>query len=386
VRLSTYVYPWDLARLGVQAVFEELAAAGVTGVDLTASYHTITAFSPRAGAPHVYSSPRGGVFFPARRERYGVVAPAVVDDAELLRVWPEAARRAGELGLELAAWTVALFQPWMAQDHPDTARVLPSGERSTVGACPASEQVREYLGALCADVADRFGPSAIKLENVAFPDFDYGWYRPRVLAEVPVRARSLLGVCFCGHCRARGRAAGVDVDALQARVVTEVDGLLDEPEQPRDVAAGPHDELAAYVATAERAVTELVTHITGAVREVAPPTRVVVATPIEPCGSRGVDLAAVIDGIGGVQLWSPRRHAAAIEELRPVLDRRPDLPLSYFHPPGFDYRVGSPDWLDELRAAVALPVDEISFYHYGLLRGADFDRTVRLTRELVEAA
>jgi hypothetical protein len=386
VRLSTYVYPWDLARLGVQAVFEDLAAKGVTGVDLTASYHTITAFSPRAGAPHVYSTPRGGVFFPARRERYGAVGPAVVDDADLLGVWPEAARRAGELGLDLTAWTVALFQPWMAQDHPDTARVLPTGERSTVGACPASEQVREYLGALCADIADRFGPAAIKLENVAFPDFDYGWYRPRILAEIPARARSLLSVCFCRHCRARGRSAGLDVDALRARVVAEVDGLLDEPGPPPDAATGADDELAAYLAVAEAAVSELVAHITGAVRQSAPETRVVVATPIEPCGSRGVDLAAVIEDIGGVQLWSPRGHAAAIAALRPVLDRRPDLPLTYFHPPGFDHPVGSPDWFDELRAAVALPVDEISFYHYGLLRGADFDRTVRLARELVEAA
>lgn len=385
MRLSTYVYPWDLARLGVAEVFEELVELGVTGVDLTASYHTITAFSPRTGPPHVYGSPRGGVFYPARRERFGSLPPAVVDDEALLAVWPEAARRARESGLELSAWTVALFQPWMVQDHPDTARVLPTGERSLVGACPSSEQVREYLAALCADVADQFGPAAVKLENVAFPDFDYGWYRPRKLGEIPPPVRRLLDVCYCRHCRARGLSADVDVDRLQTQVVEDLDRLLTVPDQPVATTSPYADALATYVAVGQGAVVDLVNVVADAVRDVAPETRLVVATPIEPSGSRGVDLDGVLDRIGGVQLWSPLQYAAEIEELRPVLARRPSLPLSYFHPPGFDYQVGAPNWFDELRAAVALPVDEVNFYHYGLLRGDDFARAVRLIRHLVAA-
>lgn len=382
MQLSTYVYPWDLARLGVREVFEDLNEQGVTGVDLTASYHTITAFSPRGRGPHVFSLPRGGVCFPIRRERYGLITPADIADAAVLRVWPEAAAQAARLGIALSAWTVALFAPWLAQDHPATARVLPSGERSNVGVCPAAPAVREYLGALCADVAEQFGLAAVKLENVAFPDFDYGWHRPRALTTIPDRARELLSMCFCVHCVERGRSAGIQVDLLQVRLAAQIDAVLAGPgSRPVD-----DEELVAYKTLADGAVVELVSYIAESVRQEAPATRVTVAAPIEPSGSAGVDLASVIDEVGGVQLWSPRHNADAIAALLPLLQQRPDLVVSCLHPPGFDHPVGSPTWLEELRSAIAVPVDEISLYHYGLLPRSDFDRGVRLARDLTRPA
>ena len=66
VRLSTFVYPWDLARLGVERTLEQIAAEGFDAVYLAATYHPIDALSPRDGRLRLFASGRGAVHFPAR--------------------------------------------------------------------------------------------------------------------------------------------------------------------------------------------------------------------------------------------------------------------------------------------------------------------------------
>jgi hypothetical protein len=55
--VSASTYPWDVARLGVDAVIDDLLAHGIEMIDLASTYHPIDAFSPRDGA--FFTSPRG---------------------------------------------------------------------------------------------------------------------------------------------------------------------------------------------------------------------------------------------------------------------------------------------------------------------------------------
>src|SRR5438552_2466081 len=190
MRVTAYAYPWDLARLGVERVLGEMAAHGIAAVDLAATYHPIDALSPRGGHA-LFTSPRGAVHFPARLERYGRIQPSMSPDPEIRAVWPATARAAVSSGLGLNAWTVVLFQPWIADAYPDCARVLPSGDPIGSGVCPASEDVREYVAVLCADIAEQFGVETLRLEGIMPAAYDYGWLRPRVLVEVSLLARQL---------------------------------------------------------------------------------------------------------------------------------------------------------------------------------------------------
>ena len=103
-----------------------------------------------------------------------------------------------DLGLAVNAWTVTLFQPWIIDAHPECARVLPGGDRSGSGVCPANEDVREYFAVLCDDIVDQFDVSMIRLEGIITRTYDFDWLRPRVVVSVPPVARELLAVCFCG--------------------------------------------------------------------------------------------------------------------------------------------------------------------------------------------
>ena len=73
-------------------------------------------------------------------------------------MWPEVVDRARSVGLDVNAWTVTLYQPWIVDAHPDCARVLPGGDPIGSGVCPANDDVRDYLATLCADIVDQPRP------------------------------------------------------------------------------------------------------------------------------------------------------------------------------------------------------------------------------------
>jgi hypothetical protein len=260
MRVTTYTYPWDLARLGVERTLAQMAADGINAVDLAATYHPIDTVSPRGGFS-LFSDARGAVYFPARTERYGRIKPHM-HSPEQCAVWPEAARHAGKFGLTLNAWTITLFQPWIRDAHPDCARVLPSGDRSGSGVCAANADLREYLCILSADVADQFDIDLVRLEGVLSPMYDLDWLRPRVLVPVSPLARTLLNLCFCGACTGKAAAAGIDAERLRRfvmeTIVTEIEEGQTDASADRAARVTADPELRAFAAQYVQSSVDLV--------------------------------------------------------------------------------------------------------------------------------
>jgi hypothetical protein len=267
MRVTTYAYPWDVARIGVRETLGELADAGIQAIDLASTYHPIDSLSPRGGA-RLYTDPRGAVHFPARAERYGRIHPHL-SSPEITAAWPAVADHAASLGIAVNAWTVTLFQPWIIDAHPSCARVLPGGDAVGSGVCPANDDVREYLAALCADMVDQFDLDIVRLEGLMSPAFDFDWLRPRTIVTIAPLARELLAICFCSTCVRRGVEAGLDVERLRATINETVAGLV------TGLAGGGGDddgaalagdaELRAFVLQHERASLELIDAATSLV-------------------------------------------------------------------------------------------------------------------------
>ena len=379
--LSAWTYPWDVARIGVDVVLADLARQGVGGIDLAATYHPISAISPRGAHLTPFFSPSGAVFFPARGARYARIQPQVWRDAAVVGTWPEISERIAAHGLELHAWTICLFQPWIAQRHPHTARVYVTGERLDTGVCPANPDVRAYLAALVGDLVDQFPIGVVKLEGIAPPRFDYGWTRRRVYVSLTPTQEQALSLCFCDACRSFAAGRGVDVERAHATALAtltlppssgdEADELLVEYAQvARDAAAGLVRELAA------------IAHRAGA--------RIGVATPVDGT-SVGVAIEDVIDDVDVVMLAGLPNDRSALAHLVEVMAARSTRPwLEYFlHPPfaghgagviptGIQHDLADPHWHASLREAIGLGVDRLSLYNYGLLTEDTFARLVEI--------
>jgi hypothetical protein len=368
VRTATFAYPWDLGRLGVGRTLERIAAQGFDAVYLAATYHPIDALSPRDGRARLFTSARGAVHFPARPERYGRIAPAV-SSPEITAVWPEAASRARDLGVALIPWTILLYQPWIVDAHPDCARVLPGGDAIGAGVCPANDDVREYVLALCDDVVDQFGVETVHLEGAAAASFDYGWLRPRIMVDLSERARELLALCFCPSCRRRGRDEGLDVDRLEATVGEAIAAELGD--EPRN-AAGPEreseaTEIRAFAELAVRASIELVEGVRASVQGPSAPR--LSGMPWTPFST----------------ILGDRDDACFEESLRPfdqvmvsprATDHRTEVAMASRASGELELGVLlTPRRVaDDARGAAAIGASEVALYNYGLLRDADVQR------------
>jgi hypothetical protein len=380
VQVTTYAYPWDLARRGVEATLREVRDGEIDGIELAATYHPIDALSPRDGLVRLFSSGRGAVHFPARPARYGRIRPSV-SAPEVTAAWPEAAERARDLGLLLNSWTVLTYQPWIVDAHPDCARVLPSGDRTDAGVCPAHDDVREYVAALCEDIVDQFGVHTLHLEGAAAVSYDYGWLRPRILVDVPPVARELLAVCFCESCSRSGVAAGLDVERVRRLVNQEVAAQMGDPAagESRAQEVLGDDELRAFVVRYERASIDLVRLVRE--RLGGRPTRIssTVWTPFSTLfGDAHDDLVAELAAVADQLLVFPRwrdertRRVAALAaaggsgvELASLFTPKENgstaaLPADASVKDG--ERVD-----DELRAAADFGVRAVGIYNYGLL-------------------
>lgn len=269
MRTTTYCYPWDMARLGVVRSLGEIASLGFAAIDLAANYHPIDALSPRGGL-NLYTDARGAVYFPAREALYGRIKP-FINSPEIARAWPEAANEAARLGLDLNSWTITLFQPWIRDAHSDCARVLPWGNRSGSGVCAANADVRAYLAALCGDLSEQYDIALFRLEGVLSHTFDLDWLRPRNLVTISPLARTLSNLCFCESCKSRGRASGIDVAALQSRVVGAIEAEIAAAPggDGRAAAVAADAELIAFTENHVRASIELVQEVVARVGHAA---------------------------------------------------------------------------------------------------------------------
>jgi hypothetical protein len=383
---TVWTYPWDVARIGVDTVLGEIAEHGLHGIDLAATYHPISALSPRGDAVGGFFCPRGAVFFPARPARYGRVKPHVWPDGDVVAAWGAVAERLDAHGLELNAWTIGLFQPWIAQDYPETARVYADGTRLDAGVCVSSPALHEYLVALVTDVADQVPVTLVKLEGMYPPAFDYGWIRRRIYFSLTPHQQHLMALCFCASCTSAGAAAGLDVDAIRERARTAL-----------RICANPADdteadtELEAYAALAPAAATRLIVDLAAALRRAGSSTRLGLALPFE--GTIDQSVYAVFDSVATVLLANLATDHA---ELRRAVDlvraHEPSPSIECFvHPPftatasggiphGIQEDLADPAWRANLRTAREFGVERFSLYNYGLLTADTFRALVAVAR------
>jgi hypothetical protein len=383
MRTTTYCYPWDLARLGVADTLQEIADYGIAAVDLAANYHPIDSLSPRGGL-NLFSDARGAVYFPARTQGYGRIKPHICPDGTV-QTWPEAANAAARIGLGLNSWTITLFQPWIRDAYPDCARVLPWGSPSGSGVCAASPDVVAYVTQLCVDLSEQFGVELFRLEGVLSHNFDLDWLRPRSLIEMSPLSRTLSNLCFCNSCKARGTGAGIDVTALQARVVAGIEAeIVGGPGGERRLATFAGDaELIAFAESQVMASVELVRAVSSRVGHAAQvscnaitPYRALIGPERDDALLRAfiaagsqVDLV-VLNPVGN-RLVSGLN--AAMESPRPlsalyVTVRNPTVTSSVQMAES-----GADKMLANLQAAVDVGVRQIALYNYGLMPDVDVE-------------
>ncbi|MEX2502468.1 MAG: hypothetical protein WD336_08825 [Trueperaceae bacterium] len=317
-----YAYPWDLYAPGAPAAVERLVACGVDAVQLAVSYHVASFLTPRDPSARVRPGDLGSLLFdPDRRTELHDLGPGGPDpDRVDPEPWPldppvaPAVRSAPPhaalvdaahaRGLHAYAWVVFLYNHVLAGARPDLAVRNAYGDRHPAQLCPANPTVRAYARRL-ADATARLAPfDLVVCESLCFLPYDYGLLNHKAAVRPHERARLLLGLCFCEHCRSAAEHDGVNMDALAAAVRADLDAHLAAlpdragPERSDLTWSDPDADaaFATFLRARERSATSLQLEVLGRLRS-----------------------ADVRVGSSSVEMPDPRVTGLDVGQVRPLL-------------------------------------------------------------------
>ncbi|MEE9210137.1 MAG: hypothetical protein V3U23_06765 [Kiloniellales bacterium] len=372
-----YAYAWDLADEGLENALARIRPTGVNTITLAASYHAGKFLRPHGQAGKVYFPEDGTVYFQPRPERYGVIKPIVnplVAEHDML-----AALEREAPDLDRVAWVVCLHNTPLGRRHPEYVVRNAYGDPYYYNLCPAYEEVRAFVVNLCADLADRYELSGLALETPGWLPFDHGFHHEFAMVPLNRWAKWLLGLCFSEGSRKGAKAAGLDVDSLQAETRAALERFLaDDIAVPEAMAAEwliadliADSEWTAFLNWRCRLVADLVAEVKAALpKETRLAVIPTVQRPTAACWAEGSDVKMLAEAADALEV--PAYQATAEEVFANAWDVRrragDDARLHFILRPSF------PDLANGTEtAAAALRLTEvglsgIAFYNYGHIR------------------
>jgi hypothetical protein len=376
---AIYTYAWDLADAGPTHATRQFRSFGLDTVTIAGSYHAGKFLRPHGESGKVTFPEDGTVYFQADPGRYGAIKPvanALLKERDVLR------ELCGDGAMSVNVWLVLMHNTLLGTRHPDAVVTNAFGDRYVYNLCPSAPEARAYAIGLARDVTESYPVAGVSLETPGFLPYAHGFHHEFALNRPNRWLDSQLGLCFCPHCLAGAKKAGVDAERLKAQVAQDVSAYLaSDVDFPSDMAEAfwladtrLDGELAAFLDWRCSVVTSLVSEIRSLVRKDA--NVAVIPSVARPSGGawyEGSDLAALADAAGIIEacfyepgaarvkadLFDMRRRLRGRGKLRGIL--RPAYP---------DLDEKS-QFLAAMRALREGGVDEVAFYNWGHLRSAN---------------
>lgn len=224
MQAGMFTYAWDLEVEGYDRVVGEMAANGVTHINLATAYHAGKFLLPRNARHRTYFPEDGSIYFRPDLSRYGRIRPRlnslVTHTTDPVTRLTEAADRHG---VGYVAWVVLMHNTWLGSRYPDATMHTAFGDPVLHSLSPAHPDVREYILALIGDLVSRHDVAALALESPGYMTYTHGWHHEfGGIALDPVQEQ-LMGTSFSPFEVAAASAEGIDA----VRVRDAVASLLD---------------------------------------------------------------------------------------------------------------------------------------------------------------
>lgn len=384
MHLSMWTYPWDVQDQGLEALAAELSGrAGLNTVSLATSYHAGRFLQPRSPTQKAYFPEDGTVYFRPDetlwqdKTIHPLVAQNVVERGDMLDALTKA--RAAT-GLKVSSWTVCLHNSRLGELHPDHVTRNAFGNANTYNLCPSSPAARDYVVTLVRDITANYKPDMLELESPNFMGFAHEHHHEKDGVGLNAEDDFLLSLCFCDHCTARARKAGVPIEGARktvSRFIAELcERAVPEKQFPDFPDAGidafrAYPELHAFLAWRFEPVTSLI----GEIKAAADAATRIVLIDLKDGWLGGVDLGDVGKLCDGAILccydMTPQAIGGVIRTGRSMLGNEKflGLGLRVFYP-----EVDGPAILAaRAKAAVDAGADGVNFYNYGLIPAKRLD-------------
>ena len=379
---AIYAYPWDLVEAGAPAALERFASLGLDTVTVAESYHAGKSLRPHGKTGKVYFPQDGVVYFTPERKRYGSIQPLphpmIASGEDVLR------ELSGQRRLATNVWLVLLHNTRLGMMHPDATVANAFGDHYVYSLCPSAPDARAYAIGLAVDVTESYPVAGVSLETPGFLPYAHGYHHEFALNRPNRWLDAQLGLCFCEHCAARAKKAGIAIEPLRRQVASDIEAYLaSDVDFPADMAEAfwladtrADGELAALLNLRCDIVTSLVREIRESVRRSATVAVIPsVARPTAGAWYEGSDLKALAEAAGIIEACFYEPGAARIKaDLHDVKRRlRGAGTLRGILRPAFPDLETKAEFLAAMRALGAAGLSEVAFYNWGHIRDSNLD-------------
>ena len=379
---AIYTYPWDLAETGVSAATDRFLALGLDTVTVAGSYHAGKFLRPHGKASKVYFPEDGTVYFKADPRRYGAIKP--IAHSMLSSGQDMVGELAGQDRMATSVWLVLMHNTRLGAAHTESTVANAFGDRYVYNLCPSAPEARAYAVGLARDVTESYPVSGVSLETPGFLPYAHGFHHEFALNRGNCWLDSQLGLCFCSHCIAGAKRAGIAVEALRRVIAADIEAYLaSDIDFPADMAEAfwtadvrSDGDLRALLDWRCTVVASLVGEIRDAVRKDATVAVIPsVARPTSGAWFEGSDLKALADAAGVIEacFYEPgaRRIKADFFDVKRRL--RGSGRLRGIVRPAFPDLDSKNEFLAAMKALGAGGLREVAFYNWGHLRDANID-------------
>ncbi len=270
-----WMFAWDLADEGVDAVMRWAADSGLDALQIAGSYHAGWFIHPHNPKHRAFMTDDGCVYFhpTARLYEKSVLKPKVARVCAESDWMRQAGERLDRFGLKLVSWTVCAHNTRLGLLHPECTVTNCFGDSYPHALCPANDHVRTYLTALCHDLANNLPLYAVQLESPGYSGLRHGHHHERDLTVLSPLEETLMDFCFCASCTRKAEAKHVEIGRVRERVRATLEAAMrsapgrpaGHPRELADVAAGL-PELAGFQAFRREIEQTLVREIKAAMQ------------------------------------------------------------------------------------------------------------------------
>ena len=269
---TIWLYLWDAHDEGIERSLDTIQAAGLQSISVATSYHTGRFIHPHNPRRKVVFPEEGTIYFRPDLSLYKRIKPKVNSLVESADPMPKLAAEAKKRGLGMVSWTVLLHNHLFGTLYPDCTIQNAFGDRYINSLCPACPDTREYIIALCKNIASLGYFDILQLESFDYMDLGMGYIHEKIGLVVPPLEYALLGTCFCSHCEKFAQAAGVDFQQVRTYTRTTLQNLFDGKSQPNPepwrkvLSSVLHGEFEKFIGARKKVVTSFVEEIRGAIK------------------------------------------------------------------------------------------------------------------------
>lgn len=211
--------------------------SGLNEMVIAGCYHAGWFVHPHNASHRAYMTEGSVAYFhPDRRIfRASLIKPFVASFAKETNWLQMAGKLVERYKLRPVSWTIGSHNTRLAQKHPEYAQRNVYGDALPHALSIGHDAARNYLKALCRDLAVNYPMYGIQLESFGWMGLRHGHHHERDLTDLTPFEQELLAMCFNPQTASKAKASGIDVDKVRDVVRSTLEAAFREAPEPSKV-------------------------------------------------------------------------------------------------------------------------------------------------------